>query len=76
MHIKCIDKHPLEAWNIWLCSLKLFLSFTSSDADTTDEEMVSAVLKYVSNYNVWIYMYLCLCDSLRVKNLFYSCSLT
>ena len=43
MHIKCIDKHPLEAWNIWLCSLKLFLSFTSSDADTTDEEMVSAV---------------------------------
>ena len=60
MHIKCIDKHPLEAWNIWLCSLKLFLSFTSSDADTTDEEMVSAVLKYVSNYNVWIYMYLCL----------------
>ena len=52
MHIKCIDKHPLEAWNIWLCSLKLFLSFTSSDADTTDEEMVSAVLKYVSNYNV------------------------
>lgn len=50
----------------WKCS---FL-FTSSDANTTDEEMVSAVLKYVSNYNVWIYMYVCLCDSLRVFVLF------
>lgn len=50
----------------WKCSIL----FTSSDADTTDEEMVSAVLKYVSNYNVWIHMYVCLCDSLRVFVLF------